>query len=337
MASTFSGPEIASADAPAVLYPGGGGPSLIRPPYEVGSWTPSFPLTTKLGKQRILGTKLSPLNQIALPFSEQELYYPSFLFGSWQLTATLKSKRYPFGQDVVPSTSLLEGSPRNRDERVGDSTSYEVHYFSTQADVASRDVVTVDLSAKPKIIADRAFNAISLSKGYKQLTPVQDVDWDYRKDPTQLTLRFQAGAVAEDMRPLGQRRAEVYITARSSEEAVDNENGRPIFCAAERTRAVTLAPGNVIVNDSEVITEYTKVDDDHVTAISRIAAYLTPNPNSREGVLWEQIGGKAYAFFDYEWQMTRLAESSHSNASPDGTTTEHACVKTPNGTTQCAK
>ena len=93
VAPTFWCPEIAAADAPAVLYPGGGGPSLVRPPYEVGSWAPSAPLTTKLGNQRILAKQLSPLNQIALPFSEQELYYPSFLFGSWKLTATLKSKR----------------------------------------------------------------------------------------------------------------------------------------------------------------------------------------------------------------------------------------------------
>lgn len=96
---------------------------------------------------------------------------------------------------------------------------------------------------------------------------------------------------------------------------------------------MTLAPGNVIVSDSEMITEFRKVDDDHVTAVSRISVYLTPNPNSREGVLWQQVQGKAVAFFDYQWDMTRVRESFTMN---DGTTMERACVRTPRDIVQCS-
>lgn len=333
--ASAANPENAVADAPSILYPSvSGGASLIRPPYEIGSWKADHPLTTKLAQERIQETQVSPLNQIVLPFSEQEVYYPSFLFGPWNLAATLKSKKYPFGRDVVQSNSLVEGSPRNREEQVGDSTSYEVHYFSTLANTASNQV-TVYLGLgvpQSKIIADRAFNAISLSKAYKQLAPVQDVEWDYGKDPTKLTLRFGAGAVADDMRPLGQRRGEVFITGRSTEEGFDSNSGEPTFCAAERIRAVTLAPGNVIVSDSEVVTEFRKLNDDHVTAVSRIAVYLTPNPNSREGVLWQQVQGKAVALFDYEWDMTRLRESF---TMADGATMERPCVRTPKDVVQC--
>ena len=322
-------------DRPGILYPNGGSNSLVRPFYEEGSWKPSNPLTTKLGKERILATQISPLGQIALPFSEQELYFPGFLFGSWTVKATLKSKKYPFGTAVVPSTSLLEGSPRNRDEQVGDTTSYEMHYFSTLADTISNQM-TVNLGLgvpKPKIIGDRAFNAISLSKAYRQLAPVQEVDWDYRKDPTKLTLRYGAGALSDDMRPLGQRRGEVFFTARASEDGFDDSSGSNTYCTAERCRAVTLAPGNVIVSDSETITEFRQVDDEHVTAVSRIAVYLTPNPNSREGILWQQVGGKAVAFFDYELDMTRIKESF---TMKDGSTMERACVKTPKDVVQCS-
>lgn len=327
--------ESSAAGSIGVLYPGAASVSSIRPYYEDGSWAPpSSSLTTKLARDRILASELSPLGANLNPFESQELYYPSFLFGSWNVTSTLKSKKYPFGLDVVPSNSLKEGSPRNRNEQVGDATSYEAHYFSTLANTISNQV-TVNLglgSPKPEIIADRAFNAISLSKAYKQLTPVQEVDWDYRKEPTKLTVRFGAGPLAEDMRPLGERRGEVFLNARSSEDGYAEGSGVLTYGVAERSRAVNLAPGNVVVSDTETITEFRKLCDDHVTAVSRIAVYLTPNPNSREGVLWQEVGGKAVAFFDYELDMTRLQESF---TMADGTTMDRACVSTPKDVVQC--
>lgn len=39
-----------------------------------------------------------------------------------------------------------------------------------------------------------------------------------------------------------------------------------------------------------------------------IAVYFTPNPNSQEGILWQQVGRKAVAFFDYEIDMKRKLE-----------------------------
>jgi len=177
-----------------------------------------------------------------------------------------------------------------------------------------------------KIIADRSFNIRSMSRAFNQLSPVEDVQWDYRADPTRLTVQF--ASVAKDMQPLGQRKGEVYLTSRQSELSEDGQ----FFCAAERSRSVTVGTGSVQVMDQESITEYQLIDDNTVKATSRIAVYLTPNPNSREGVLWQQVGGKAVAFFDYEFTMTRLQESF---ALQDGSTVLRPCVKTPKDVVQC--
>jgi hypothetical protein len=220
------------------------------------------------------------------------------------VTATLKQKIYPYGKYYVPSSSLIEGSPRNRQEQVGSTTSYEMHYFTALPNNSLDKQVTVQLGSgaqKSKIIADRAFNAISISNAYKQLTPIQEVDWDPSKDPTRLSLSFGSQPLAEDMRPLGPRRGEVYITARQLESLSDT-----IYACSERSRSVTLVTRNAIVSDTESITEFRQISPTRVEATNRIAVYLTPNPNSREGMLWQQVAGKAVAFFDYDVVMERV-------------------------------
>lgn len=326
-AATFSlGINPALADPYNAFLPAGSG-GMLQPFMENIDWDPPK-LSTRLGSSRISSTSLTPLQQA--PFASQELYYAPFLFGAWDVTATLKQKVYPFGKDFVPSKSLLEGSPRNRDEKVGDATSFQLHYFSTIADTISNQA-TVNLGLgvpQTKIISDRSFNTISMSRAYKQLTPVEEIVWDYRADPTRYSLRFGAAPVTEDMRPLGQRRGEVYLTARQSELSDDGS----VFTAAECSRSITVAPGVVIATDQETITEFQRVNEDTVKAISRIAVYLTPNPNSREGILWQQVGGKAVAFFDYEWTMQRVREEF---LLEDGSKVLRPCVRTPKDTVQC--
>ena len=302
-----------------------------------GSSPPS--LITDLGKSRIGASDLSPLSQSLNPLADNEMYYPSFIFGAWNVSATLRRKIYPYGIEYVPSSSLIEGSPRYRFESIGDSTSYEAHYYSTISN-DDTDIANVNLrlgARKAKIINDRAFNAMSVSKAYKQMTRVQEVDWDPRKDPTHVTLLFGAGPLTEDMMPLGKRKAEVYITARRSQSGVNEISGAETFCAAETARQVTRAAGNVIVSDTETITEFQlengsseKQEGDIVKATSRIAVYLTPNPNSREGVLWEQVRGKAVAFFDYDIIMKRKYEEI-----PRSGEEVRACVRTPKDFVQC--
>jgi hypothetical protein len=240
-----------------------------------------------------------------------------FLFGSWDVTSTLKQKIYPYGTQYLPSTSLYEGSPRNRMEKPGDTTSYELHFFSSstpESAVGDKKGSIVDLKQsipKTKIIADRVFNTKSMSVAYKQLSRVEDVTWDYKKDPTRLTLQF--GTLGADMQPLGERRGEVYINARKSEVGKDPDTNEPIFCSSERVRSVLLIPGDVVVSDTETITEYRVVngsDGNHIKAASRISVYLTPNPNSREGLLWQDVGGRSVAFFDYDIDFRRKLDDS---------------------------
>uniref|UniRef100_A0A7S4AB41 DUF6816 domain-containing protein n=1 Tax=Pseudo-nitzschia australis TaxID=44445 RepID=A0A7S4AB41_9STRA len=289
----------ALADPLNALIPAGSGAVLqqLATIKRSDGWKESPPrLLTQLGISRIAAAadespssskSITPLQQSLSPFSDRELYYPSSFAGEWSVTSTLQQKIFPYGPDFVPSRSLVEGSPRNRGEQVGDSTSYAVRYMSDSE----------------KTINDRAFNLVSMSRSYQQMSPViaDSIVWNSKKDPTRLT--YQTEPIAADMRPVGPRKAEVYLTARKTEESTSGE--QQIFAAAERGRTITVGTGSVSANDQEIITEFRTIDGDTMRAISRIAVYLTPNPNSREGVLWQQVNGKAVAFYDYEMVMER--------------------------------
>jgi hypothetical protein len=332
--------DVASADDLFnILDPSGSSRLRFHPVKEESEWHEPT-LYTKLGKSRILASELAPLSassSFAALMGDNELYYPDFLFGAWDVQATLRRKTFPYGVDVVPSNSLLEGSPRYRLEKVGDTTKYQVHYFSTLANTISNQVkVNLGLGVpSSQIIADRAYNIQSISRAYQQLTPVDGVLWDYSKEPTRLTLLFAPGSLAEDMRPLGPRRGEVYLTARQS-ELLDNDSGTlqpAVFCAAEQSRSVMLSTRSTVVSDIETVTEFHPISSDQLQAVQRIAVYLTPNPNSREGILWQQVGGKAVAFYDYELSMQRQLEDFVNDA--DGSHQSRPCVTTPKGVVQC--
>lgn len=229
------------------------------------SYTPPSPLLTTLGCSRIGARELSPLTPSLVPFQPQELYYPQWMFGSWNVTAVLKRKTFPYGVEVLPSSSLVEGSPRNRHEQLGDGGStYEIHYYSTLPPTLSNQVTTnLGLGIpKSKIILDRAFAAKSISEAYQQVVPVNEVEWDPSADPTRITLNYNAGLISQDLRPLGPRRTEVYITARDSE----SDEKKNIYCTSEASRIVQLSAGNVITSDTETTTEYALLDDNTITA-----------------------------------------------------------------------
>jgi len=256
---------------------------------------------SELGMSRIgtcsdetsIAKSIGPLQASASPFANRDVYYPPSFAGDWNVTATLQRKIFPFGPDFILSKSLVDGSPRNRAERLGDSTSYIARYLPAN-------------NGEPQAIADRGFNLVSMSRSYRQLSPVivDSILWDTKKDPTRLS--FQRESVTADMRPVGPIKAEVYLTARKTEEMTAND--KRVFAAAERSRTVTVGTGSVTADDCEIITEFRPIDNDTIRAVSRVAVYLTPNPNSMEGVLWQQVSGRAVAFYDYELLMQRKKE-----------------------------
>jgi DNA-binding protein len=301
-------------------------------------WLP--PLSTNLAKSRIGAKELSSLAPSTSPFDPQEVYFPSWMFGSWNVTAVLKQKTFPYGSiTVLPSTSLFE-MPLDVHEIIGNDSNYVVQYtlqfYSTLADTLSNQL-TVNLGLgvpESKIILNRGQAAKSMYNAFFHQPPqhvlVQEEMWDSRQNPRHITLLYETESHKEG-------RIDIDILAQTHVNQAPtcsmNDNAHKVFCTSERARIVRQEfAGNVIVEDMEMTTEYTLQDDNHVSAISRIAIFLTPNRNSPRQE--KSISGKAIAFYDFEINMHRNLETFVDSKS--GKTVERACVLTPKDVIQCA-
>lgn len=91
------------------------------------------------------------------------------------------------------------------------------------------------------------------------------------------------------------------------------------FISSEFVRTATLGRG-VSVTDSETLSKYLLKPDGTVEGIQRVALYLTPNPNNKEGAMYFETGGRSVAEFNYKFIMKRIADG---------------CVTTPKGIEQC--
>lgn len=121
------------------------------------------------------------------------------------------------------------------------------------------------------------------------------------------------------MQPLPKRRQELFLN--NLQFACPDPNR--LYVSSEFIRTVTLSQsrGNgVTVSDTETLTLYElQPDGRSVTGRQRVAIYLTPNPNNREGQLYFETGGRAVALFDYSFKMVKIGD----------------CVVTPKGIEQC--
>ena len=168
--------------------------------------------------------------------------------------------------------------------------------------------------------------------------------------PERLTALLQSTS-REDFKPVGPQRVETYITARASQgalvaaAAVGGEDEPQVYVCAERARSVLLGPGSTEVFDDETVTRYVleprearpprgaggaeggeDAEGVVVRGRARVASYLTPNPNSREGELWQRVGGRAVALYDWDFTMRPILEPPSSSV---------MCVPTPKGSEQC--
>ena len=90
------------------------------------------------------------------------------------------------------------------------------------------------------------------------------------------------------------------------------------FAFSEATRTVFLAQRREqsSITDAETICSFARGSGDGgggggdvIMARQRVLRFLTPNPNSAEGVMWSEAGGRAVASLEYDLRLERLGQA----------------------------
>jgi hypothetical protein len=188
--------------------------------------------------------------------AQGDLTYPAWFAGDWQLKSTLVDLTAPLAPDIV--TPGFEG---NR-AALNHAIDFPVRFGLTNLPQSQSLVPTRNTTG---IVADRAFNGMSIAKAYLGSDRVQSVQVDPTNPNRQLTILK------------GNRQLESTITDRAVEQPSADR-----FITTERFQQIFRGTDQPYLNQVETTTDYHRQDDsampivaDQITAI-----YLSPSdPN----------------------------------------------------------
>lgn len=197
-----------------------------------------------------------------------DVMYPSWFYGSWIASSTLKSVIAPAGEELfAPGRNGTDALVRARMD-IGDPLRYEVRWrksLRSQQDGAS-------------VVVDRGYNVASISRASMGSQAVQDTIED---GPDHLTTYLKpAGA------PPGLvYAADLRVVARRTDPPTDNPN---FFACAEITRQTvtpvqgekaTGPPKSPLVKEIETIVTYEldRQDPNTMRGYQRTATFLVPD------------------------------------------------------------
>jgi hypothetical protein len=283
-----------------------------------------FILETKLGLERIgrihrdVGdhslSKNSALDWIPTK-SKEPLYYPTFMFGEWNVTAKLM--RFTQG---TKSEGMFSADASTLNSATASMKYFQRQYFTTIANTM-KNQITITLGTgipETKVISNRAYNLPSellLIQNITGILPILhskniiNLIWDYRSSTEPTRVSWDDGTNQ-------QIRYEYETLKDASEVGFHN-----VFAATEKNR-IRIFDKSVLraTIETEVTTEYHERATGFIQALSRIIIRDSRTP-------------KSMVALDYEFSMQRTVQAFTNDH--DQYVTNRPCVETPKGIVQC--
>lgn len=115
------------------------------------------------------------------PATNSDLVYPAWMEGNWQVTSTLVDQVAPLAPTVV--TPGFESNRRHLNEPVN----FMVRFQAVASDMLPKIHFKANLNDAKEIVADRAFNGLSIAKAYLGEKAIQSVKVDPSSPNRQIT------------------------------------------------------------------------------------------------------------------------------------------------------
>jgi hypothetical protein len=189
-----------------------------------------------------------------------ELTYPEWFRGEWTVTSTLLEQVAPLAPAIV--TPGFEGNRKYLDRPI----SFPVRFRSDDVDRRSKVSVLnlpriASSQIEPQIVADRAFNGMSIATAYLGSELVRSVKVDPHNSTRQIT-------------QLAQERQLVSFVSGFEAEIADPQH----FLATEVSQQIFRGDSNIYLNTVETTTSYqfSSIPTPKITATQISAIYLSP-------------------------------------------------------------
>jgi len=215
------------------------------------------------------------------------LRFPAWMEGEWHVRSRPLANTAPLGLRFLPADLTRM--------RLGDVSG---------AAAAPLEYTVRFVRRGDSVVSDRAFNLKAVQNAAAGYARVDSVSFDGVNE-----LKVNYSPFGKNGTYPGPSRADIYIQWRRQSDALRDDAS--VFAFAESTRSVLISSQRSAssVSDAETICSFDRRSPTEIVARQRVLRYLTPNPNSAEGLLWSEAQGKAVAFLDYELLLNRVGET----------------------------
>lgn len=185
-----------------------------------------------------------------------DLVYPDWMAGTWEMTSTLVDLSAPLAPEI--ETPGFESNKSLLNEPITCEVRFEPRLTSY-----TKSFLLQPRLAQEEIVADRAFNGLSLAEAYLGEQAVKNVKVDPDNPNRQVTFLR------------GDRQLESTVVSRAVEEP-----SATAFLTTEVFQQIFRGTSQPYLNEVETTTAYHFIDDDHIEADQVTAIYLSPqDPN----------------------------------------------------------
>ncbi|MCX8078881.1 MAG: hypothetical protein N3D76_09565 [Geminocystis sp.] len=198
-------------------------------------------------------------SQILLLNNQQDLYFPEWFEGEWEVTSVLEEQIAPMAPKLV--TPGFENNKRYLNKEVN----FEVRYIRDKIAPKFSLFFPDTFSGKEVIVADRAFNGLAIAKAYLGEENVQSVTVNPKNPNEQTTILTENNKLISTV--IGRQQETVSPTR---------------FITCEITRQFFSSPEGVYKNEPilyvnlvETLTDYNLVEPNLIRAKQWTAIYLS--------------------------------------------------------------
>mmetsp|Transcript_40844 Transcript_40844/g.44305 ORF Transcript_40844/g.44305 Transcript_40844/m.44305 type:complete len:311 (+) Transcript_40844:222-1154(+) len=261
---------------------------------------PGIALATAVDKSDMLSKRLDRDILYLPPSLSSELngidnlYYPSYLAGEWEVTQTLTDMKAPLGKKYLGgpngNTEIAEKSINEARSKIGVPVRLKLRYLPTKWGIVEDRLYNnkerLDAFALKSVVASVQYADVGGSNRKSLLAFGGKED-----DPLQTAIIYFKGPAAQ----------KIFLTSHGALQSSDTlwigyEVQRSIFALTNQSTAPP------IITDSECIWSFDRIDDDHIRGKLRIAGYLTPQNDA----FYFDAQNRAVSLQDYTLDMKRI-------------------------------